>query len=638
MSHRDQELELRATYRALSAEPQADLAFGDGDAANSPKTGYVPELTDPSNLRLVRGQADGQALRLRHHDRVTHRVLRPGGEVSSILFDVLEAVRIEAMGGRYRLGVRENLSSLQTDRIERAGATHIEDQNERLLPLALRHLMLAYLLEAELPAGSEPIVAPWKDVISKVVDRYGASLGDCLEDQKAYAAAACKMISELQSTPEQRHPDEGKDSPDPEDEKPDSSEGDDSEESGESASETAESQENGQQEQEQQASEEGNEGKGDDVTEMLLFGASDDLDEQAPRPQRRAGGKRGPRAPYRVFTREHDRVVSASTLADEKETLRLRAQLDEQTKPFRATQARLANRLQRLLLAQQKRSFEFNLDDGMLDTGKLSRLVIDPINPYVFKRELETDFRGACVSILIDNSGSMRGRPISIAAISAEILAQVLERCGIATEVLGFTTRAWKGGNSREAWIRAGQKPAPGRLNDILHIVYKSADESLRRARRTFGLMQREGLLKENIDGEALLWAHQRLLARPEERRILMVISDGAPVDDATLAANRGSFLEDHLVEVIETIEHRSPVELVAIGIGHDVTQYYRRAVILLDVETLGNVMIGELSSLFQPKPKGLRDRTRRNPGKRFGGKPTGAKQPYPRFSSKSVV
>ena len=302
---------------------------------------------------------------------------------------------------------------------------------------------------------------------------------------------------------------------------------------------------------------------------------------------------------YKVFTRAFDEIVNAEELCDTDELDRLRAFLDKQLQALHGAVARLANRLQRRLLAQQNRGWDFDLDEGMIDAARLARVIVDPMHPLTFKQERDTQFRDTVVTLLLDNSGSMRGRPIMVAACCADILARTLERCGVKVEILGFTTRAWKGGHAREAWLNALKPPLPGRLNDLRHIVYKSADAPWRRSRRNLGLMMREGLLKENIDGEALAWAHARLLARPEQRRILMMISDGAPVDDSTLSVNSGSYLERHLRQVIEEIETRSPVELLAIGIGHDVTRYYRRAVTVTDAEELAGVMTEKLAELF---------------------------------------
>ena len=300
-----------------------------------------------------------------------------------------------------------------------------------------------------------------------------------------------------------------------------------------------------------------------------------------------------------VYTR-FDEIVSSEELCDEEELSRLRAYLDQQMGGLSNVVTRLANRLQRRLLAQQARSWDFDQEEGLLDAARLARVVVSPAHSLSYKIERDTEFRDTVVSLLIDNSGSMRGRPIAIAAICADILARTLERCGVGTEILGFTTRGWKGGQSREAWLSANRPPNPGRLNDLRHIVYKRADEPYRRARRNLGLMMREGLLKENIDGEALLWAHNRLIGRAEERRILMVISDGAPVDDSTASANGGNYLEKHLRQVIESIERKSPVELIAIGIGHDVTRYYERAVTIMDADQLAGAMVDQLAMLFE--------------------------------------
>jgi cobaltochelatase CobT len=328
---------------------------------------------------------------------------------------------------------------------------------------------------------------------------------------------------------------------------------------------------------------------------------ADDMGEEGMMPVRpnRPMSDLPPGFDYNAFTTKHDEIVFATDLCDEDELTRLRGFLDQQLVSLQGAVTKLANRLQRRLMAQQSRSWDFDQEEGMLDAARLARIVIDPTRSLSYKIERDTEFRDTVVTLLIDNSGSMRGRPISIAAISADIMARTLERCGVKTEILGFTTRAWKGGQSREDWLAAGRPALPGRLNDLRHIVYKKADEPWRRARKNLGLMMREGLLKENIDGEALLWAHGRLIGRTEERRILMVISDGAPVDDSTLSVNSGTYLERHLRQVIEWIENRSPIQLVAIGIGHDVTRYYKRAVTIMDAEQLGGTMVEQLAGLF---------------------------------------
>jgi cobaltochelatase CobT len=326
-------------------------------------------------------------------------------------------------------------------------------------------------------------------------------------------------------------------------------------------------------------------------------------EEQPGRPSKRhePDFNRGRNEPaYRAFTTQFDEVIDAAELCDADELTRLRHMLDQQLSHLQAVVAKLANRLQRRLLAKQNRSWNFNLEEGLLDAARLPRVIVNPELPLSYKQESDTEFRDTVVSLLIDNSGSMRGRPITVAAMTGDILARTLERCGVKVEILGFTTRMWKGGQSREHWIAGGKPSNPGRLNDLRHIVYKSADAPWRRARKNLGLMLREGILKENIDGEALLWAHNRLIGRPEQRKIMMVISDGAPVDDSTLSVNPGNYLEHHLRQVIDWIELRSPVELIAIGIGHDVTRYYRRAVTLVDVEQLGGTVLEQLAALFE--------------------------------------
>jgi len=321
---------------------------------------------------------------------------------------------------------------------------------------------------------------------------------------------------------------------------------------------------------------------------------------------------------YKVFTTAFDETIDAADLCDPNELERLRSLLDQQLTALSSIVARLANKLQRRLMAQQNRTWTFDLEEGVLDTARLTRVITDPTSPLSFKAESESPFRDTVVTLLLDNSGSMRGRPIMVAAVCADVLARTLERCGVKVEILGFTTRAWKGGQSREAWITAGKPSMPGRLNDLRHIIYKAADSPWRRARKNLGLMMREGLLKENIDGEALTWAHDRLRGRTEARQILMVISDGSPVDDSTQSANAALYLDKHLRQVIERIETQSPVELIAIGIGHDVTRWYRRAVTIVDVEQLGGVMIEKLAELFETEPKAA---TRKGGGRGAAGR-----------------
>jgi cobaltochelatase CobT len=448
----------------------------------------------------------------------------------------------------------------------------------------------------ETPQIAKGVVSIWRDHIEAKAGATLDTLQGAAADQKLFADLAKKLIADL---------DLGDDAPA---DTPDAS--DDQAPENEAAPPTPQEQESNEGEQDDQQSADTETMQGDpqdgdpqpiEIDAEPGDQPEQDADEEGERPMRPRFKEQpeDPNAQYKVFSRAHDEMIAAEALCDSDELTRLRGYLDQQLKPLQGAVSRLANKLQRLLLAQQNRAWSFDLEEGILDTARLTRVVIDPMSPLSFKQEEDTEFKDTVVTLLLDNSGSMRGRPIMVAALCADILARTLERCGVKVEILGFTTRAWKGGMAKEEWIKAGRPAQPGRLNDLRHVIYKSADAPWRRARRNLGLMMREGLLKENIDGEALLWAHERLLARQEQRRILMVISDGAPVDDSTLSANPGNYLERHLRQVIHFIENKSPVELIAIGIGHDVTRYYRRAVTIVDAEQLGGAMTGKLAELF---------------------------------------
>ncbi|RED51237.1 cobaltochelatase subunit CobT [Aestuariispira insulae] len=602
-----------AAFRAVSELPEVEVAFGTEPAHMTGSRVRLPAPTKdlhPDDVARVRGEADGLALRLKHHDARTHAARRPGGEVAPALFDALEEARIEAVGTKYMEGARQNMATALESRYQRLGYHRIKDQAEHALPEVLRLLAREHLTGEAAPVSAAAVVEMWrphlKDKIAETLD----ILSTLTDDQDAYATASRQLIRDMDMDLEMEDPERGDEGEDGEDAEPmDDNQARSDEEDGEAGDEQSQSEQG-----------DGEGGDGDDMAE----GESSDQMEQAmseemmPSPGSEEGGESGKRwrpendlsnvgreAFYRIFTQGFDEVVKAEDLCDPEELERLRQMLDQQLVHLQGVIGRLANRMQRRLMAQQLRSWSFDLEEGMLDTGKLTRVVTNPTQPLSFKIEQDTDFRDTVVTLLLDNSGSMRGRPITIAAMSADILARTLERCGVKVEILGFTTRAWKGGQSREQWI-ADNKPAnPGRLNDLRHIIYKGADEPYRRGRRNLGLMLREGLLKENIDGEALLWAHNRIIGRPEERRILMVISDGAPVDDSTLSVNPGNYLERHLRDVIDYIETKSPVELVAIGIGHDVTRYYRRAVTIVDVEQLGGTMMEQLADLFDVEQGG---------------------------------
>ncbi|WP_324749155.1 cobaltochelatase subunit CobT [Sphingomonas sp. LY54] len=592
---------LTGASRAIAAEPELELGFTADVPTASGKSVKVPmpgRTLPEREVAEARGFADAAALKLRHHDPVLHARNAPADDVARAVFSAAEQARVEALGARAMAGVRANLNRVTEMRMRTDPITRARNREEVPLQTAIS-LMVRERLTGEAPpeaarAGIH-LVSDW------IEEKAGAdldALGLALDDQAAFAALTTKVLQDLElvekDRPPEQDPDEG-----------DEGEGDDQDEGGDSESDSddeaggegeadirVEQGDSGEDQDESDYAEddlsEGDEGMGEEGEEGML----------PVRPNRPLSDL-SPHFDYRVFTDRFDETVEAGELCDEEELGRLRSYLDQQLTHLQGAVTKLANRLQRRLMAQQSRSWDFDQEEGLLDAARLARVVVNPAQSLSYKVEKEADFRDTVVSLLIDNSGSMRGRPISIAAISADIMARTLERCGVKVEILGFTTRAWKGGQSRERWLTEGRPPHPGRLNDLRHIVYKRADEPWRRARKNLGLMMREGLLKENIDGEALLWAHQRLVNRPEERRILMVISDGAPVDDSTLSVNSGTYLERHLRQVIGWIESRSPVELIAIGIGHDVTRYYQKAVTIMDAEQLGGTMVEQLAALF---------------------------------------
>jgi cobaltochelatase CobT len=599
---------LAHTARSLAEQPDLEVVFsGDGPnlVGHRAVLPHPPrELSGPETTR-IRGLADQLALRVAHHNAAVHAKTKPRTIDGALVYDALEQARIEAIGANALAGVRTNLAAVLEQSLQRRGLSHLVDPaaapmadivalmvRERLTgeppPPAAKALVDAFRAEVEAKAGPD-------------LDR----LTGAIEDQKAFARIARAVVRDLSMG------DDLSDAPDQDVEDEDSEEGE--------AESSDEGDGDGEEDAEQSASRDDREKthrEAEDAESQLTETDDDDSAEPSDdeldmtdgdkpaRPNIKDPGR--PEPAYKLFTAEHDEIVPAEELCEPEELTRLRAYLDQQLVNLSNVVSRLANRLQRKLLAQQSRSWSFDLEEGMLDAARLTRVIVDPTAPLSFKQEEDTQFRDTVVTLLIDNSGSMRGRPIMVAAVCADILARTLERCGVKVEILGFTTRAWKGGASRDDWLKAGKPPAPGRLNDLRHIIYKSADAPWRRARKNLGLMMREGLLKENIDGEALMWAHQRLVARIEQRRILMVISDGAPVDDSTLSVNSGHYLERHLRRVISEIETRSPVELIAIGIGHDVTRYYRRAVTIVDVEQLGGVITEQLAALFEEEPRAV--------------------------------
>jgi len=588
---------LTGTARALAQEPEVELAFTADAPSQAGKNFKVPmpgRLLPPDQVAEARGFADSFALKLKHHNPARHAALRPSEVIAGAAFDAVENARVEALGSRNMAGIAANLGyalelKMRTDPIARAQAP-----DEVPISTALSLIVRERLTGAPVPAGAAAGVDMLRGWIEENAGSDLDALALALDDQSAFAALTQSMLEHLNLTEGDVDPSDADDGGDDAEDAQDQD--GDSEDDGEGEAGQAEARAEPQQGEGEETEADYD---GEDMDDQ--DGADGEMGDdgmQPVTPQRR-NWDHLPQSDYKIWSTKFDETITATELADEEELNRLRAYLDQQLSNLQSVVTKLANRLQRRLMAQQNRSWDFDQEEGMIDAARLARIVVSPGSSLSYKIERETDFRDTVVTLLIDNSGSMRGRPISIAAISADILARTLERCGVKTEILGFTTRAWKGGQAREDWLAAGRQPMPGRLNDLRHIIYKKADEPWRHAKRNLGLMMREGLLKENIDGEALLWAHNRLIARAEDRRILMVISDGAPVDDSTLSVNHGGYLEQHLRKVIEMIETRSPVQLVAIGIGHDVTRYYKRAVTIMDVEQLGGTMIEQLAGLF---------------------------------------
>ena len=586
-----------AALKALSGRDELTVQFGHGGASLGEDAVHLPApapQVDRAAITKLRGVSDALALRLRYHDEDLHRKHLPPGAEARAVFEAVEQVRCESLGARRLAGVADNLGALLEERCRAKGFAGVTERKDDNLADVIGLLARQQLTGEAPPVAAAPMVKLWSAWLDKRIGSSMRRLGDAADDQEAFAALVTEMIQALNLLDDHADPH-------------DSDEDDRDDKDSDGAENGAD--EGGEADAEADGGIAGQRGEG----ELDEDGEYSDADGD----EFMAGdGDEGPAGPsrwdqkwrmneipgetaYRAYVTAFDEVIEADTLCEPDELQRLRHQLDQQLSHLQSVVSRLANRLQRRLMAKQTRSWEFDLEEGLLDAGRLARVVVNPGHPLSFKQERDTDFRDTVVTLLIDNSGSMRGRPITVAAMSADILARTLERCGVKVEILGFTTRSWKGGTAREKWVNDGKPKNPGRLNDLRHIVYKSADQPWRRSRKNLGLMLREGLLKENIDGEALLWAHQRLLGRFEQRRILMVISDGAPVDDATLSANPGNYLERHLRDVIHWIENHSEVELTAIGIGHDVTRYYRRAVTLIDAEELGGTMMRNLTELF---------------------------------------
>jgi cobaltochelatase CobT len=586
--------------RAIAGDNEMEVGFAKDKPALAGSRARLPELPKKptaTDISVTRGLGDSMALKRACHDLRIHSKFAPEGKQARAVYDAVEQARVEAIGALRMAGVADNIGSMLEDKYAKANLADVREQADAPLEEALALMVREKLTGRPAPKSGERMVNLWRNWVEEKAGADLDGLAGKLDDQQAFARVVREMLASMEMAEELGDDRESDESEDNDENQPQGEEN--SEEGGEDDSGGEQSQA----EDAEAASEEEQQGEME-ASDATAEDVSDDEDADAETPGE-AKRKDNPFADlprqvdYKIFTTTFDETVGAEELCDEEELDRLRAFLDKQLSNLQGVVGRLANRLQRRLMAQQNRSWDFDLEEGYLDPARLVRVVIDPMQPLSFKQERDTKFRDTVVTLVLDNSGSMRGRPITVAATCADILARTLERCGVSVEILGFTTKAWKGGQAREKWLKDGKPPNPGRLNDLRHIIYKSADAPWRRARRNLGLMMREGLLKENIDGEALLWAHQRLIARPEQRKILMMISDGAPVDDSTLSVNPGNYLERHLRAVIELIETRSPVELLAIGIGHDVTRYYRRAVTIVDAEELAGAMTEQLASLF---------------------------------------
>lgn len=592
--------------RAVAGHGDIEVAFAAGAPAYSPKHMQLPEpsrVPSPREVAVIRGWADSFALTAGCHDTKVHGKLVPVSGPARLVFEAAERARVEALGSNRMPGMARNLTARLEDQYSHGRFAQVKTKADAPLEDAVALMVRERLTGQPPPEKAQALVDVWRDAIEKRGEKALSRLDELIEDQEAFGRVIRDLLHLLELTEESVDAER--------DQNEEEEEGTQEEQEGE-----ADTSEEGEKGSSENATEDSTvSGDLNEVNQNAEASGTDQMDNaqeeddeplEPPEPWRpNSSVLDNPEAfGYRVFTRAFDEEIAAEQLSSPEELERLRAYLDRELRTLSSAVSRLANRLQRRLLAQQNRAWDFDLEEGMLDASRLTRVITDPMHALSFMRERDTDFRDTVVTLLLDNSGSMRGRPIMVAACCADILARTLERCGVKVEILGFTTRAWKGGQAREQWLAAGKPQAPGRLNDLRHIVYKTADAPWRRAKRSLALMMREGLLKENIDGEALAWAHRRLLARPEQRRILMMISDGAPVDDSTLSVNTGSYLEQHLRQVIDEIETRSPVELIAVGIGHDVTRYYRRAVTITDPGELAGAMTDKLVELFDEKAR----------------------------------
>ena len=598
---------LAEATKVMADDPELSVTFTVDPPGATQETVRLPQVSrrmTREEVLIARGTADAFALQHKFHDATVATKYMPRGQMAQDLYQAMENARVQAVGARHMPGTAGNIDAKIGNEALRKGYDQITDAFEAPLATAAGYLIRHLATGRDLPKGAANVMDLWRGFIEDNCGGTLEALEDCLEDQSAFARLARQIIQDMgygdqlgDDPDDQGEDEEGAAPEEEEDQEPDSAGDDDNGDEEEAEGTPEQSQEEQQDAAEAQVSMDDS-AESEMAEEAQMPEGEAPMEPPAPQPVSDADPN------YVVYATAHDEEIGAEDLAEPAELERLRAYLDQQLEPLKGAVSRLANKLQRRLQAQQNRSWSFDQEEGILDAGRLARVVANPTTPLSFKVEQDTEFRDTCVTLLLDNSGSMRGRPISIAAICADVLARTLERCSVKVEILGFTTKAWKGGLSRENWLAEGRPQQPGRLNDLRHIVYKRADAPWRRSRDNLGLMMKEGLLKENIDGEALEWAHRRMVARTEARKVLMVISDGAPVDDSTLSVNPANYLEKHLRDVIAMVEKRKAVELIAIGIGHDVTRYYDRAVTITDVEQLAGAMTEQLASLFDSDPR----------------------------------
>ena len=591
---------ISSTVKAIADDHELDVVF-ENNKSNSSNQIVLPKIDNNINLKdltEIRGNADNEALMHKYHNSKLYYELQPPGEKNQKIYEILENTRVQLIGSKLMRGVKSNLKMAYEKKCNSLELQNVESQSDLDIENAIDIYFRNEISSDYTPLNADKALKKWRSWLDKKIGNRTENMKNNIFNQKEFAQSVNQLIQDLDYYDKQENKDEKKEEDNSQDiEQLDSNEVNDLEnQSSFSEEESSETEEEVSFEETEMNVDKENE---EDLKDI------DESNNENTKPQFRGDNQTDKILnDYKVYSEEFDEIITAQNICEEEELNRLRSYLDQQLKSFQTIISRLANRLQRKLLAKQNRSWDFDLEEGLLDTSRLTRIIMDPYHSLSFKKEKDTDFKDTVVSLLIDNSGSMRGRPITVAAMSADILARTLERCGVKVEILGFTTKAWKGGKSREHWMQNNKIPSPGRLNDLRHIVYKAADEPWRRSKKNLGLMMREGLLKENIDGEALLWAHKRLQGRYEARKILMVISDGAPVDDSTLSVNTGNYLEKHLRGVISWIEEKSSIQLLAVGIGHDVTRYYKRAVTIVDAEQLADVMTEQLVDLFEEDQK----------------------------------